>query len=492
MRRAVLIMFFCFPLCARVAFASSLIDVGYPGEYLLLYAPTARSLAMGGVPTDGASSAFFNPSHISALRSKDLSFMRSSLLSGGIYTASFLAFPMDERRVLSIGIVTLGIDGAEWVDDFGIGNRGTFSDRQSAYSLAYSFPVFLHTDAGAAFKLLRQDIHLYSEQSFGMDMGLRYVKNRRLMPSLSLQNVVAPSMTFREGGNADEYPLNARFSLETKPLAALDFKIDAVYGNISPGPDEKSFSFLTVGAEYSVKEVFRLRAGYNPSFTSVGFGIAMGRSDFDWAMQIREEGTFFSAGISVKWGMMPQLWKKRLMDRESFLNDFSKNLEIEKAYTIQKERTVDAVRDEAVKIRYDAARRYIKNHEYKRAMDEVNAILKLEPQHERAAKLKDDISSGRLKADLHYAMASQYYKNEYYKSALKRVRRAMRLNRDHDDAKFLHNMINARIFIDKGDYYQAKEHLLQAFKMYPDDSECVTLLKGVNDLLRAAETGRRR
>ncbi|MDO9514285.1 MAG: hypothetical protein Q7J59_06760, partial [Elusimicrobiota bacterium] len=333
----------------------------------------------------------------------------------------------------------------------------------------------------------------YSDQSFGLDLGMRYIKSKKIVPSLSLQNAVAPSLALRKEGEPDEFPLNARFTLETAPMKDLDFKIDAVYENLTPAADEKSCPFFAAGAEYSIREVFRLRAGYNPSFFSVGFGVSMGRTDFDWAMQIRDEGNFFAAGLSVKWGMMPQLWQKRLMDRENFLNDFSKNLEIEKAYTIEKERNVDERTAEAVRSRFFAAKRYVKNHEYSSAMDEINAVLKISPENENAVKLKKDISSGRLKADLHYALAYQYYKNDDYKAALKRANKAMRSDRDHMDAKFLYHMINARIFIDKGDYYQAKEHLLMAFKMDPDDSECIMLLKGINDLLKAGQkgTGRR-
>ncbi len=465
---------------------------GYPGEYLLLYSPTARSLSMGGVPTGGASAGFFNPSLLSAQRSKEITFMRSSLLSGGVYMASFFAFPVSERKVVSMGFVSCGVEGAEWVDGSGIGNRGTFSDKNAAYSVAYSFPAFKNLDCGAAFKVVTQEMHIYSAQSFGLDAGLRYIKSKKLVPSLSLQNILAPSLSLRKEGEADEFPLNARFSLDMKPLKKLDFKIDAVYENLTPAVDEKSCAFFAVGLEYFVKESFRLRMGYNPSCLSAGFGVSMGRTDFDWAMQIRDEGNFFTAGVSVKWGMMPQLWQKRLLDKEKFLNDFSRNIEIEKAYTIEKGKEIDEVRDEALQARYLAAKRYIKNHEYGMAMNEVNAVLKLNPEHEPASKLKKDISSGRLKADLQYALAFQYYKNEDYKKALKKAKKAMRLNRDHPDAEFLYNMINARIFIDAADYYQAKTHLLSAFKMYPDDSECLMLLNGVNDLLKAGTKGRAR
>ncbi len=262
-------MFFC--VAAWLAFcpgglSASVIGGGYPGEYLLLYSPTAASLSMGCVPSDGASSVFFNPSRLSALRSKEITFMRSSLLSGGVYTASFFAFPLSERRVFSFGFVSSGVEGAEWVDDFGIGNRGTFYDRSSAYSAAYSFPAFKSLDFGAAFKIVTQEMHLYSAQGFGLDAGMRYVKRKKIVTSFSLQNILAPSLLLREDGDADEFPLNARFSLDTKPLKNLDFKIDAVYENLTPAADEKSCSFFAVGLEYSVKEVFPLPAGYNRSF----------------------------------------------------------------------------------------------------------------------------------------------------------------------------------------------------------------------------------
>ncbi|MEA2081442.1 MAG: tetratricopeptide repeat protein [Elusimicrobiota bacterium] len=469
--------------------SASVIGGGYPGEYLLLYSPTAVSLSMGGTPSDGASSAFFNPALLSGLRSKELTFMRSSLLSGGVYTASFLAFPLSERRVMSVGFVSCGVEGAEWVDGFGIGNRGTFSDKNSAYSAAYSFPAFRDLDMGAAFKVVTQDIHTYSAQGFGLDAGMRYIKRKKFVPSLSFQNIIAPSMTLRENGEPDDFPLNARLSLDLKPMKKLGFKIDAVYENLTPAEGEKSCSFFAAGAEYLVGEVFRVRAGYNPSSFSAGFGVSMGRTDFDWAMQIRDEGNFFTAGLSVRWGMMPQLWQKNLRDREKFLNDFSKNLKIEKSYTIEKGKKADEAMEEAVKMRYIAAKRYVKNYEYSSAMNEINLLLKLNPEHEKAIKLKKDISSGRLKADLLYALSYQYYKNEDYKTALKKVKKAMRLNRDHPDAKFLYHMIQARIFIDAGDYYQAKEHLLTSFKMYPDDSECLMLLNGINDLLKAGKKG---
>ncbi|MBU3955354.1 hypothetical protein KJ633_02740 [bacterium] len=499
--KKVSVLFFCitFLLAFRPGgLAGSIIGGGYPGEYLLLYSPTAASLSMGGVPSDGASSVFFNPSRLSALRSKEFSFMRSSLLSGGVYMASFFGFPLSERRVMSFGFVSCGVDGAEWVDDFGIGNRGTFSDKNSAYFAAYSAPVSKNIDMGAAFKIVTQEMHLYSAEGYGLDAGIRFVKSKNFIPSFSLQNIVAPSLLLRKEGVPDEFPLNARFSLDTKPLKKLDFKIDAVYENLTPKASdenltpeasEKSNSFFALGVEFAVKEMFRLRAGYNPSSFSAGFGVDMGNTVFDWAVQIRDEGNFFTAGISVKWGMIPQLWQKRLMDKEKFLSDFSQNLEIEKAYTIEKDKKTDEMRDDIVKSRLSSAKRYVKNHEYGMAMNEINAVLKLNPEHEQASTLKKDISSGRLKADLHYALAYQYYKNEHYKAALKKAKKAIRLNRDHPDAQFLFHMITARIFIDAGDYYQAKEHLLEAFKLYPDDSECLMLLKGINDLLKAGKMG---
>ena len=458
---------------------------GYPGEYLLIFSPTAKSLAMGGVFTRSGSSLYFNPSGISEVYSKEFSFLRMTTLVGGVFSTAFFSYPLSFRRSVSLGWISCGIEGAEWVDEWGIGNRGTFSDDKQAYLIGYSFPGSRYLNVGISAKIVSQKIFNYSARSFGLDFGITYKKGKVFIPSLSIQNIVRPSLKLTDEGIPDKFPMNARVSFAFRFSDGFCLITDGVFENLMPDAGEKTLNYINAGAEVTIKEVLKLRAGYNSMNFSAGVGLNVGAVDFDWAVLFGDETKKMTAGLTIRWGYVPDLWKKKLKDRERFLKDFSKNLEIEKTYILNKEKEVENVVEDAVKVREAAAKRYIRSHEYEAALDEINAILKVQPENKTALNLKKGIKSGKLRADLSYALAMQYYRNGAYKQALKKLKKALKQNRDHKDAQFLKHMVIARIFIDKGEYYQAKSQLLEAFKIYPDNEECLTLLNGISDLLKA-------
>lgn len=458
---------------------------GYPGEYLLLFSPSARALSMGGVSGTGVESLYFNPSGLSSIISKEFVFMRSQLLSAGKFTSAFVAIPLDIRKAFSVGYVSCGVDGAEWVDSFGFGNRGTFSDERSAFYAGFAGPLTMFINGGISAKVVTQRIHVYDDTGYGIDAGFSFVKYKKIIPSLAFQNLIQPKLKLRKDGEADKFPINSRFSIAFKPYGNFSFVVDEVFENLTPGAGEKMNKFYEMGMEYRVKEIIKMRLGYNPTNITGGVGINLGRVDFDCAVLIRGEENLFTAGVVIRWGMMPNLWEKKLLDRENYLKDFSKNLEIEKKYVLDREKETLSKTKEMIKTRILSAKRYIRYHEYKKAAVEVNSVLEIHPENETAEKIRKDIATGRLKADLSYALARQYYKNGDYEKALKKVKKALKQNREHPTAQFLHGMVMARIFIDKGNYYQAKEHLLESFKIFPDDSECITLINGINDLLKA-------
>ncbi|MFH1958669.1 MAG: hypothetical protein ABIJ15_09390 [bacterium] len=477
---------FYFSFFASIAVSKeTVIGGGYPGEYLLLFSPSARSLSMGGVSATGAESLYFNPSGLSDVLSKEFVFMRAGLSSGGEFLSAFFAVPVGIRRAFSIGYVSCGIDGAEWVDDYGFGNRGTFGDERSAFFAGYAGPVARFINGGFSVKVVSQKIHTYEGIGYGLDAGMSFVKSKKIIPSVSFQNLIQPSIKLGKKGEDDKFPVNGRVSFVFKPFFNFNFIVDGVFENLSPEKGEKMCNFYEAGMEYRVNEIIKMRLGYNPTNITAGAGINLGRIDFDCAVLMRDEGELFTAGVVIRWGMMPNLWEKKLTDREDYLKDFSKNLEIEKKYVLDREKkTLDRI-DEMIENRIDTAKRYIRYHEYEKASKEIETVLKIQPENEAAENIRRGIASGRLKADLSIAIARQYYKNGDYKKALKKAKKAIEQNREHPTAKFLERMIMARIFIDGGNYYQAKEHLLEAFKIFPDDSECITLLNGINGLLKA-------
>jgi len=487
---AVYFLFSCLP-AGMVFFipvavsAETVIGGGYPGEYLLLFSPSARALSMGGTSGTGAESLYFNPSGLSDVISKEFVFMRSQLLSGGKFTSAFFAMPVDIRKAFSAGYVSCGIDGAEWVDSFDFGSRGTFGDERSAFYAGFAGPLTRFINGGVSVKVVTQKIHVYEGTGYGLDAGFSFVKSKKIIPSLSFQNLIQPKLKLGEKGGEDKFPVNGRFSLTLKPFSNFRFVIDEVFENLLPETNEKINKFYAAGLEYRVREIIKVRLGYNPTNITGGVGLNLGRVDFDCAVLISGEENLFTAGVVIRWGMMPNLWEKKLLDREKYLKDFSKNLDIEKKYVLDREKVTLSKIDEMVKARMVSAKRYIRYHEYKKAAVEVDAVLKIHPENEAAENIRKDIATGRLKADLNYVLARQYYKNGDYEKALKKVKKALMQNREHPTAQFLHGMVMARIFIDKGNYYQAKGHLLESFKIFPDDSECITLINGINDLLKA-------
>jgi len=457
---------------------------GYPGDWLF-FPPTARTLSLGGVSETGAASLYFNPALLGYTYWKETSFMRSSLLGDSIFLASFLSIPVNTKKVIAMGFASLGITGAEWVDSYGFGNRGTFADRKTAFFAGGCIPFGRFSILGGTLKIVEQEIFNYSARSFGLDFGYAYSKSENFIFSFAIQNLVRPTLQFRDEGEKDKFPTNLRIGINWRTFKNLNLLVDILGENLTPQSGEKTNYIFLSGIEATFFEMLKLRAGWDGNSPSFGTGFNLGKFDFDFTALLKNEEQFFTAGIVLRWGYMPDFWQEQLAAKEKFLKDYSKNLEVEKKYILKKEEDLGYLTEQNVKVRLRAAKRYVRNHEYSMAMTEIEEILKIQPENEEALKLKKDIKSGKLKADLYYALALQYYRNGAYKDALKKVKKARKLNRDHTDAEFLYHMIIARIFIDKGEYFQAKAHLLDAFKIYPENEECLTLLNGINDLLKA-------
>ncbi|MCD6423610.1 MAG: hypothetical protein J7L42_05790, partial [Elusimicrobia bacterium] len=319
---------------------NSFAQSGYPGDWLFS-PPTARSLSLGGVSETGSASLYFNPALLGYTYWKETSLMRSSLLGDSLFLSSFLSIPVNTKKVIATGFASLGITGAEWVDSYGFGNRGTFADRKTSFFAGGCIPFGRFSILGGTLKIVEQEIFNYSARSFGLDFGYAYSKSEKFIFSFAVQNLIRPVLQFRDEGKKDKFPMNLRMGINWQAFENLNLLVDVVGENLTPQSGEKTNYIFLGGIEATFFEMLKLRAGWDGSSPSFGTGFNLGKFDFDFTVLLKNEEQFFTAGIILRWGFMPDFWQKQLDAKEKFLKDYSKNLDIEKKYILKKEEDLE-------------------------------------------------------------------------------------------------------------------------------------------------------
>ncbi|NOX17468.1 MAG: UPF0164 family protein [Chlorobi bacterium] len=273
------------------------------GQFLKIDAG-ARAVGMGSAFTavaDDASAVFWNPAGIASMKNNSAVFSHTYWIAGTYHDFASVIIKLSSSQALALSYVSLGMPDMEVTNEFYQDGTGEyFSANDLALGITYSFMITNEFSLGFTGKYISENIWHMNASSFAFDVGLLYhTPIKGLSLGMSITNV-GPKLKYEGGdnfvyysfdpslhGNDDKIFAEIKTDYWDLPLAfkvglayqllkteynALSVSCDAVH------PNDYSES-VSLGAEYSFKEVLFLRAGYKSLFkieAEEGFACGVG------------------------------------------------------------------------------------------------------------------------------------------------------------------------------------------------------------------------
>ena len=283
----------------------------YAGEFLSI-GVGGRPLGMGGAfvaIANDVTAGYYNPAGLAKLNYPQIALMHDERYGNLVnYNYAAVAIPYGKDYTFGLSIMRLGVDGIPdtrkaLYDANGDGILDINTDRLN-YDLITEFSnqdwAFYLTGAkrvtddlylGANVKILSRSIAEYSAFGIGFDIGAYYSPMENLMLGANVQDVTTTFVAWSTGRNELITPtakVGAAYQLEffggrILPAVDLDIRFEnrryASQFNIGPISFDPHF-----GMEYSYKNLFAIRAGYNDvkQFT-FGAGVKLPKLNIDYS-----------------------------------------------------------------------------------------------------------------------------------------------------------------------------------------------------------------
>ncbi|MGE5365388.1 MAG: PorV/PorQ family protein [Bacteroidota bacterium] len=286
----------------------------YAGEFMSI-GVGGRANGMGGAFTaiaNDVTAGYWNPAGLAHMDYPQISLMHEEHFGNLVnYNYAAVGIPYGSDATVALSVIRLGIDGIpdtrEALIDrisgnviYDINNRNAsidpskvkeFNNADWAFYLSYAKR---HSDKflyGANVKIIRRDIAEYGATGIGFDIGALYTPVDNLWLGANVQDITTTIVAWSTGRNELITP--------TLKLGAA-YGLNFFYGRITPAADfdvrfenRKFASQFNVGPvsidphaglEYSYKNLFAVRFGYNDvkDFT-IGAGIKLPKMNIDYS-----------------------------------------------------------------------------------------------------------------------------------------------------------------------------------------------------------------
>jgi hypothetical protein len=283
----------------------------YAGEFMAI-GVGGRALGMGGAFTAVANditAGYYNPSGLANLNYPQISLMHAEQFGDLLnYDYGAVAIPYGNDMSFGLSIMRLGVDGIPdtrnalydangdgvvdiHTDRLDYNSITEFSNQDWAFYLSFAKRHSKDFYWGASIKIIRRDIAEYSATGIGFDVGALYTPMENLYVGATVQDVTTTLVAWSTGRNelisptaklGVAYMLNILGGTVT-PALDIDVRFEnrrsSAYGNLGP------ISFDShVGLEYTFKNLFSVRGGYNDvkQFT-IGAGIKLPKLNIDYS-----------------------------------------------------------------------------------------------------------------------------------------------------------------------------------------------------------------
>lgn len=258
---------------------------GSAGASELLINPWSRSTGWGGVNIAGVSgveSSFLNIAGSARTRKTDVAFTSTQWLVGGGINVNTAGFNQKVGENGVMGANFVGFDYGEWeitTENNPEGGVGTISPSAAIIGVSYAQKFTESIYGGVNIKLFSQNSNNLGVSALCFDAGVQYITGREkeFKFGITLKNV-GPSVSYTgdgksinlvvpQGGYTQAYEeRSASFELPaTLSLGgSYDFNLESQVLTVAAAFQSNSFEKdqYTLGAQYMVRELVGVRAGY--------------------------------------------------------------------------------------------------------------------------------------------------------------------------------------------------------------------------------------
>jgi hypothetical protein len=198
---------------------------------------------------------------------------------------------------ISTSILYLNYGSFQETDEFATPTGRSFSANDMALALSYSDYLEDHFTYGVTLKYIHSKIDSYTASAIGLDLGMIYEASfsKDLYFGIALMNIGKSLTAYVH--TKENLPLTLRFGF-SKKLAHLPLVYNITFNDLNV-EENSIFDHLkkfSIGGEFTLSQVFRLRLGYDNALhldlntpaakfsgVSLGFGIIWRTYRFDYS-----------------------------------------------------------------------------------------------------------------------------------------------------------------------------------------------------------------
>ncbi len=305
--------YFCF-IFLFLLFQSGLFAQGsgnkYAGEFIAI-GVGGRPLGMGGAyvaVVNDVTAGYWNPANLSRLNYPQFSLMHDERFGNLVkYDYGSVGIPLRKNASIGLSVIRMGIDdipdtrgalidlnGNGYIDPnerLDPSKITSFNSADYAFYLTYSKRNSEKLSYGINLKAISRNIGDASAWGLGFDVGFAYSVTNRFSLGANLQDITTTYLSWSTGKKevitptakiGAAYQINFLSGVIT-PAADVDVRFEdrAFASNFNIGP--VSFD-IHLGAEYTYKNLFSIRGGYNElGNLTLGAGVILPKINIDYS-----------------------------------------------------------------------------------------------------------------------------------------------------------------------------------------------------------------
>ena len=262
---------------------------------------SARAAALGGsfvANNDDADVIFYNPAGLKALSSDPISFSFVKYLMD-INLASF-SYSHEFEDIGRFGAAIKYINYGSFEETDINGNKtGTFNANELAFIIGYANQLDDNFFYGANVKFIYSGIANRSSTAMAVDLGLHYyIPGSEWNFGFSALNLGGQLSTYYD--KKENLPIDLAVGV-SKKLANLPLRLSLDFHRLNEDRDNFSerFKAFTIGAEFTLSKVMKLRFGYdNERRKDFKIGTTAGIAGFNTGLGIKISDYQFDYGYS--------------------------------------------------------------------------------------------------------------------------------------------------------------------------------------------------
>ncbi|MCX7910736.1 MAG: hypothetical protein N2505_04055 [Endomicrobia bacterium] len=429
-----------------------------------------------------------NPAVMYEVFYKELNFFYQPLvMDSKLISANFITSIKTDKLYLPVGIslVNLTSEEAEKINIFKESYGYNFKESLTYANVAIAYYLKNYDiNLGLNYKNIFQTIDEYYTYGANIDLGIITPTNKHYIWGISMLNI------FPVNFGSDIFPTIIRTSLnhyvgkiffsEVRLYTEVDF--------VNIFSIEKISVLWGIGTTY---KFFYLPIALSFAFSyygaSVGVDIKKDNFNISYALNFNMLGPMHRFSLGYKFDFYPDETRKILkteiekikLEKQKFITEYKQKkdeiIKAEKNYKLQQQITLNLLK----------AKNLITEKNYKEAKILLTHTLQLDPTNIQAKEMLNLVNSymSMETAKILYSEAASLYEKGMYDVAIDKLNRLLELYPQHTQARVLVAICTANKLIIEHKYQEAKNVLFDILEIEPTNEQVLNLLKKIDTLL---------